>query len=278
MDTAVKIRALRLLKGYDQQLLAEHLGMQSATTVNRWEQRISIPRTGMLMNVGKALGVNWPWLQDSGMPFDKDKFLQYRPLSPYIKYSDRWVRHMCATLPDLFKHLCSELGMSRLWSIEAPCQGGIAIAANNELAIEVISVPELHAAMRAKLSEATVLQINNSEYLDELCACSKTSEFLKRCGIDNIKVQPREPELASKPSISLCLNAEIGDNDCCKKIDDEINCIIDNLIKKYSLSNVKLRVDTNPSKSGNEIICDLIFNKQLKKIAKQLLINSTHQK
>jgi len=273
METAEKIKTLRLLNGCDQQLLAERLEMRSATTINRWEQRVSLPRTGMLMKLGQALGINWPWLQDSRMPLVKDNFVQFVPLSPYVDYSDRWGKYVCSTLPALFMHLCLELGISKFWSLDAPCRGGITIAAHDHLVIEIISAPELHAAIQSKLPEHMVLQIADSEFLEELCEGTRTVEFFAQCGIDWVKAQARAQEPPSKPSISLRFNVEMNNNDDGNRIKGEINNFFKKLIQNNALYNVKFDINITPSRTSNELMYNLIVNKQLKKAAKKLLKN-----
>ena len=270
MKTGDKIRALRLLLGYDQKDLAFALSLNAPTSVNRWEQGVALPRIGMLQRLGKVLQVSWAWLQHSHMPVSSENFLRFRPLSPYLDNTERWTRFMCTRLPELFIDLCNELNVTEYFVLDAPCQGGITIAANNELAIEVSSLPELHAAVRAKLPQYVVMQVANDEYLEELCTGSRTAELFSRCGIDWIHVQQREPEPPASPSISMSLNAKIADKDCCTEIKSKVHSVFDELIQKYSLFDVSLNISIIPSRSENELICDLIEDKRLKKLAQLL--------
>jgi len=233
MTTGEKIRVLRLLLGYDQKDLAFALSLNAPTSVNRWEQGVALPRIGMLQRLGEVLQVSWAWLQDSHMPVSSGNFLNFRPLSPYLANTERWTRFMCTSLPELFVGLCNELNVTEYFVLDAPCQGGIIIAANKELAIEVSSLPELHAAVRAKLPQYVVMQVTDDEYLEELCAGSRTAELFSRCGVDWIHVQQREPEPPSSPSISMSLNAKIADKDCCTEIKSKVHSVFDELIQKY---------------------------------------------
>jgi hypothetical protein len=114
------------------------------------------------------------------------------------------------------------------------------------------------------------MQVTDDEYLEELCAGSRTAELFSRCGVDWIHVQQREPEPPSSPSISMSLNAKIADKDCCTEIKSKVHSVFDELIQKYSLFDVSLNISIIPSRSENELICDLIEDKRLKKLAQSL--------
>jgi transcriptional regulator with XRE-family HTH domain len=272
MELYNKIRLLRILNGDDQRDIALALGMKSATHVNRWERNISKPRTDMLKRLGTVLNVYWAWLADSTSRFSDDKFVYYRPLSPFATYSPRWLALMPLDLEKLLPEFFNEIAFNQFWFFEASCGGGIAVANKLDLTLVIICHPHISSSVKNSMSSPQIISISNYIYASNLFWGEGINKIYDLCGIeqDINSEKTNQDNKMTDTLIDMSLKAKLAvgiDKDEIKIITDNINNFIDNIVKEYELTDIEFKNNISESKTKNEILLELVNDKKLKNIA-----------
>jgi len=241
MQIASKIRVARLLAGFDQRELATSLGMKSATHVNRWEQGMSTPRPAMLRDLGKALDLYWPWFLDSTLPYSQQDYVSYRPLSPYVDYTDKWLTLMPKHLAELLPDFLSELQFVNISTFSAPCGGGIIVATNNKLPIMITCRPELFPTLLETIPNPNTHTITDIEFAEQLFKGTLTQKLFSRTGVNTLQI---EPTIEPPPIVTIAINlsASIKNTVDIAGIQDRLDKKMQKLIKDSELEEVKLDV------------------------------------
>lgn len=269
MKIGKKIKVLRLLTGSGQLELAKYLGMKAATHVNRWEQGVAIPRTNMLQRLGDLLGVYWPWLQDSNSDFIKEAYVHFRPLSPFVPYTPRWLALLQRDVAELLPELLQELNLQNIWVFQAPCKGGFIVATNPDLTLLITCLPGLYDSIVRALPSVNQVTISDSYYAKQLFLNELTQDIFKQCGVVQIDLENKPaPPPATNVSIdvSALASADINHQD----LRNSIQKHIDTIIKEAELFEAKVTINVTVSRSSKEIMLDLVSDPALKKLALQL--------
>lgn len=273
MDLPSKIRAARLLAGLDQRGLAFAMGMKSATHINRWEQGVSAPRSNMLQKLGDALRIYWPWLIDSNLPYTQEEFISYRPLSPYVEYTDRWLSLMPKHLAELLPDFLSELQYDNITTFRAPCGGGVIVATNNKLPLMVICRQELFPTLLESITAKQEVSITDNEFARQLFKGAITQELFERCGVSTICIPPA-PEPPPKITVSIHLTASLDNTVDINGAQSRLDSQIRNLIMESGLEEVKFNLTVAASKSTNQFVTEFVVGENMKELA-QLLLEKT---
>jgi transcriptional regulator with XRE-family HTH domain len=266
MEIGKKIKVLRLLEGSGQLELAKWLGMKAATHVNRWEQGAAIPRTNMLQRLGDFLGVYWPWLQDSKSDFVKEKYVRYRPLSPYVPYTTRWRSLLQHDLAELLPELLEELNLNRIWGFQAPCKGGFIVATNPEFALLISCLPELYDPIVTALPSVQFVTISDSYFAKQVFLDELTQEIFERCGAEHIEIE-KKPAPLPKTTIKLEVSATVSAEKDHQELHNMIQKHIDALITVAGLLEANMKINISASRSSMELALDLVSDPFLKELA-----------
>lgn len=266
MKIGKKIKTIRLLMGSGQLELAKGLGMKAATHVNRWEQGTATPRTNMLQRLGDYLEIYWPWLQDSNTDFVKGDYVHFRPLSPYVPYTPRWLALLQRDIPALLPELLHELNLHSLWGFKAPCKGGFVVASKPGLTLMITCLPELYDSMVEALPAVQHVTIRDSYYAKQLFLGTLTKDIFKRCGVKNIELEKKSAP-PSLTNIRIEVKASAAAEVNCLGLKNIIQKQIDTMIAAAGLLEPAVSISVTPSKNASESILDLVFDPELKKLA-----------
>lgn len=264
-----KIRVARLLAGFDQKDLALAMGMKSATHINRWEQGVSAPRSNMLQKLGKALEIYWPWLLDSNLPYIQGEYLSYRPMSPYVDYTDRWLSIMPKHLAELLPDFLSELQLDNIITFSAPCGGGIIVATNNTLPLMITCRQELFPILLETIPTSKKQKITDIEFAEQLFKGTITQELFERSGVTALQIE-LITEPPPKVSVSINLTASLNNTVDIAGIQTLLDNKMQNLIKESGLEEVKLDVSVTASKSTNQFVAEFVVGKKMRELAREL--------
>lgn len=275
MDLASKIRVARLLAGYGQRELAREMGMKSATHINRWEQGISAPRSNMLQKLGYALQIYWPWLLDSSLPYVQSDGIFYRPLSPYIDYTDQWLSIMPKHLAELLPDFLSELQYNNIVTFSAPCGGGV-IVGNAKTPLMITCRQELFPILLETIPAAEKHNITDTEFAEHFFKGVMTQELFKRSGISAPYIEPfKEPP--PKVTVYVKLTASIYNTVDIAGIQIRLDKKMQKLINESGLEEVELDVSVTASKSTNQFVSEFVVGKEMKELAQLLLVNESNE-
>lgn len=269
MEIGKKIKAIRLLMGIGQLELAKGLGMKAATHVNRWEQGTATPRTNMLQRLGGALEISWPWLQDSNTDFIRGGYAHFRPLSPYVPYTPRWLALLLRDIPELLSELLHELNLQSIWGFQAPCRGGFIVATKPGLNLLITCLPELFDATVDALPSLQQISISDSYFAEQLFLGTLTQDVFKRCGVKYVKLEDKPaPPLSTKVSFEVRATAaaEINHQELRNTVQKHIN----EIITAASLYEADVTINVTAPRNPTEIILELVSDPILKKLAQQL--------
>lgn len=269
MELTNKLKVLRLLAGFGQKDLAGALGMAAATHINRWERGESHPRTNMLQKIGEALGIYWPWLQDSSMPLSTAEFICFRPLSPYVDYTPRWLSLLPRELSEMLPELFLELNITDVWRIQAHCKGGIIVASKDGFTLMIACTPYLYEILSSAFTDAKQAEIYDTLYAEQLFLSTRTQEIMKIIGVEYIEpaVKPSAPAQAQ---LSVEVKAQVAINSDYHELREAIIKQIDLLISEMNLSRAEVKVNISAPKSMYEIVSGLVYDPALKRLALQL--------
>lgn len=272
MDLPSKIRVARLLTGYDQKNLAFIMGMKSSTHINRWEQGVSTPRADMLQKLGKALDIYWPWFMDSNLPYTQEEYISYRPLSPYVDFTDKWLalmpRHLAQLLPDFL----AELHCTNITVFSAPCGGGV-IVGNAKTPLMITCRQELYPILLETIPAAEKHNITDTEFAEQLFKDGMSQELFKRSGANAPYIEPvKEPP--PKVTVYVKLTASISNTVDIAGIQTRLDKKMQKLINESGLEEVKLDVSVTASKSTNQYVNEFVVGNNMKALA-QLLSEKT---
>lgn len=269
MEIGKKIKAIRLLMGIGQLELAKGLGMKAATHVNRWEQGTAIPRTNMLQRLGDSLEIYWPWLQDSKTDFVRGGYVHFRPLSPYVLYTPRWLALLQRDIPELLPELFKELNLQSLWGFQAQCRGGFIVAAKPGLTLLITCLPELFDTTADALPSVQQVSISDSYFAEQLFLGTLTQDIFKRCGVIHVKLEEKPaPPPATKVSFEVRATAVADINH--QELRNTVQKHIDEIITAAGLSEAYVTISVSVPRNSTEIILELVSNPVLKKLAQQL--------
>lgn len=269
MEIGKKIKVIRLLLGIGQLELAKGLGMRAATHVNRWEQGTSTPRTNMLQSLGDSLEIYWPWLQDSNTDFVKGAYVHFRPLSPYVLYTPRWLALLQRDMPELLPELFKELDIQNIWGFQAPCRGGFIVAAKPGLTLLITCLPELFDSVVVAFPTVQQISISDGYFAEQLFLGTLTPEILKRCGVEHVEpVKKRYPSPTTKVSFEVKATASADINH--QELRNTVQKHIDKIITAARLSEAEVTISVTAPRNSAEIILELVSNPILKKLAQQL--------
>ena len=277
MDLASKIRVARLLAGYGQRELAREMGMKSATHINRWEQGISAPRSNMLQKLGYALQIYWPWLLDSSLPYVQSDGIFYRPLSPYIDYTDQWLSIMPKHLAELLPDFLSELQYNNIVTFSAPCGGGVIVAKNEKLPLMITCRQELFPALLETIPAAEKHNITDTEFAEQLFKGTMTHDFFERSGASIIPFVEPVVEPPPKVSVHVKLTASISNTVDIAGIQARLDKNMQKIINESGLEEVELDVSVTASKSTNQYVSEFVVGKEMKELAQLLLVNESNE-
>lgn len=269
METGKKIKILRLLAGSGQLELAKELGMKAPTHVNRWEQGGAMPRTKMLQRLGDCLEVCWPWLHDSESDFSKDSYVHFRPLSPFVPYTARWLALLQRDIAELLPELFQELNLKNIWGFQAPCEGGFIVAVKPGLALLITCLPELYTPIERTLPSVQQVMISDSYYAEQLFLGTSTQDILKKCGAEYVVLEKKintPPVTNIKIEVKASATAEINHLELKKIIQEQI----DSMIAAAGLFEANVSIGVTASRNASEIILDLVTDPVLKRLAMQL--------
>jgi transcriptional regulator with XRE-family HTH domain/ribosome-associated translation inhibitor RaiA len=266
MEIGTKIRVLRLLTGKMQRDLACELGMKAATHINRWEKNISTPKANMLQRLGDAFEINWPWLQDSNFGFSKESHVFYRPLSPYEKFSPRWLALLPHELGELLPDFWRELGVKRAWGFRAPCGGGVAILDNGCLTIVVICRPEITESVLNTLPFPTRIDISDSFYASILIRSKKLEELFTLCGITSEILPPKSETARQTFEVSISYKAKASLSVDQDKLYEAIKASVQKISTDADLEEEEIKIRVTPPRSVKETTLDYV-DPLLKKLA-----------
>ena len=276
MNLGNKIRVARLLAGFDQRGLALTMGMKAATHINRWEQGVSAPRSNMLQKLGNALEIYWPWLLDSNLPYIQGEYISYRPMSPYVDYTDRWLSIMPKHLAELLPDFLSELQYDNITTFSAPCGGGIIVATNNKLPLMITCRPELFPALYETIPTSKKHTITDTEFAEQLFKGTTTQELFERSGVTALQIKPiTEPP--PKVTVSINLTASLNDTVDIAGIQTWLDNEMKNLIKESGLDEVKLDVSVSAAKSTNQFVTEFVVGKNMMKLAQLFLEKHSYE-
>lgn len=275
MNLPNKIRAARLLAGFDQRELALAMAMKSATHVNRWEQGVSAPRADMLQKLGRALEIYWPWLMDSNLPYTQEEYISYRPLSPYVDYTDKWLalmpRHLAQLLPDFL----AEIHCKSITVFSAPCGGGV-IVGNAKTPLMITCRQELFPILLETIPAAEKHNITDTEFAEQLFKDGMTQELFKRSGTNAPYIEPvKEPP--PKVTVYVKLTASISNIVDIAGIQTRLDKKMQKLINESGLEEVELDVSVTASKSTNQYVSEFVVGKEMKCLAQLLLVNKSNE-
>jgi transcriptional regulator with XRE-family HTH domain len=254
MKIGSKIKVLRLLSGKMQQDLAYLLGMKASTHVNRWEKNIMSPKTNMLQQLGDALSINWPWLQDSSFVFSNSNEIYYRPLTPYSVFSPRWLALLPLELTELLPDFWRELKVERTWAFHAPCGGGVAVVKTDGPTIVIICRPEIAESVLNSLPLPTRIDISDSVFSSVLLRSVRLEDLFKLCGI-TMEVPP--PEAKTTPSsyaVTISVKAEASLLIDQNKLYQTITASVQEIIMGAELENAEIEIKVTPPLSLKEIV------------------------
>lgn len=269
MNIASKIRVARLLAGFDQRDLALSLGMRASTHVNRWEQGVSAPRPVMLQNLGKILDIYWPWLMDSNLPYTQEEYISYRPLSPYVDYTDKWLALMPKHLAELLPDFLSELHYDNITTFSAPCGGGIIVASNEKLPLIITCRQELFPALLETIPAAEKHNITDTEFAEQLFKDGMTQELFRRSGVNVLNIEPIE-EPPPKVTVYVKLTASISNTVDIAGIQVRLDKKMQNLILESELEEAALDVSVTASKSTNQYVNEFVVGTNMRALAQLL--------
>lgn len=252
MEIGDKIKILRLLVGKMQKDLAFELGMKAATHVNRWEKNISNPQAKMLQKLGAALKINWPWLQDSNFEFANTEFITYRPLSPFVEYSPRWLALLPLELGELLPVFWHELEINNAWGFRAPCGGGVAVVCRDSLTIVIICRPELSTLVLKSLPMPTLIDITDTLYASILFKSEQLEILFDKCGIatEVLLQEDEEKKCAFEVSISVEATASLSVD--AEKLHQAISIAVQKIIADSELENEEVKISITPPRSMKE--------------------------
>lgn len=275
MDSASKIRVVRLLMGFDQRDLALALGMKSPTHINRWEQGGSTPRSTMLQNLSKILDIYWPWLLDSNLPYNQKEYISYRPLSPYVDYTQKWLalmpRHLAQLLPDFL----AEIHCQNITVFGALCGGGV-IVGNAKTPLIITCRQELFSALLETIPAAEKQSITDTEFAEQLFKDGMTQELFKRSGVIVPNIEPiNEPP--PKITVVIKLNASINNAVDIAGIQVMLDKKMQNLVLESGLEEAVLDVSVTASKSTNQYVNEFVVGKDMHNLAQLLLRNKSNE-
>lgn len=269
MEIGKKIKAIRLLMGIGQLELAKNLGMKAATHVNRWEQGTATPRTNMLQRLGDSLEIYWPWLQDSNTDFVRGGCVHFRPLSPYVVYTPRWLALLQRDMPELLSELFKELNLQSLWGFQAPCRGGFIVAAKPGLTLLITCLPELFDAVLEALPSVKQVSISDSYFAEQLFLGTLTQDIFKRCGVEHVVLGGKPAQLpATKVRFEVKATAEADMNH--QELRNTLQKHIDEIITAAGLSETDVTISVTAPRNSAEMILELVSNPILKELAQQL--------
>lgn len=269
MELTNKLKVLRLLAGFGQKELAVDLGMAAATHINRWERGESHPRTNMLQKIGEALGIYWPWLQDSRMPLSTAAFIYFRPLSPYSDYTPRWLSLLPRELSELLPELFFELNITDVWCVQAHCKGGIIVASKEGFTLMIACTPSLYEILSSVLTDAKQAEIDDTLYAEQLFLSTRTQEIMKIIGVGYIEPEVKQSAPA-QAQISVEVKAHAPLNSDYHELREAIIKQMDLFISKMDLSKAEVKVNISAPKSTYEIVSGLVYDPALKQLALQL--------
>ncbi len=269
MEIGKKIRAIRLLLGIGQLELAKSLGMKAATHVNRWEQGISIPRTNMLQRLGDSLEIYWAWLQDSNTDFVREAYVHFRPLSPYVNFTPRWLALLQRDIPELLPELLLELNLRSIWGFEAPCRGGFVVATKPGLTLLITCLPELYDSIVMALPSVNQVPVSDVYYAKQLFLDEMTQDLFDRCGVGHIEF---EKKAAAPPAtnVNIVVKASAAADINHQDLRNAIQRHVDTIISAVGLFEADVAINVTASRRSKEIILDLVSDPALKKLALQL--------
>lgn len=275
MNLARKIRVSRLLAGHDQKDLAFAVGMKSATHINRWEQGVSSPRSNMLQKLGKALEIYWPWLLDSNLPYVQEEYIYYRPMSPYVDYTERWLSLMPKHLAELLPDFLSELQYVNITAYSAPCGGGV-IVGNAKTPLMITCRQELFPILLETIPAAEKHNITDTEFAEQLFKDGMTQELFKRSGTNAPYIEPvKEPP--PKVTVYVKLTASISNTVDIAGIQTRLDKKMQKMINESGLEEVELDVSVTASKSTNQYVSEFVVGKEMKYLAQLLLVNKSNE-
>lgn len=269
MELSNKVRILRILQGDDQRDIAHALGMKSATHINRWERNISRPRTDMLKRLGTVLNVYWAWLADSNSHFADDKFVYYRPLSPFVTYTPRWLALMPLDLEKLLPEFFNEIAFNQFWFFEASSGGGIAVANKLGLTLVIICHPHISNSVKNSMPSPQIISISNYIYASNLFWGDGINEIFALCGIDrdsNYEKTKPENEL-SEATLDLSFKSKLPLEVDQVKIKNIINKHIIEIAKECSIIDHELKLKITGPKNKYDLLLELVNDKKLKQLA-----------
>lgn len=275
MNLASKVRVARLLAGFDQRELALAMAMKSATHLNRWEQGVSAPRADMLQKLGSALEIYWPWLMDSNLPYTQEEYISYRPLSPYVDYTDKWLalmpRHLAQLLPDFL----AELYCKSITVFSAPCGGGV-IVVNAKTPLMITCRKELFSVLIETLQIAEKQTVTDTEFAEQLFKDGMTQDLFKRSGANAPYIKPvKEPP--PKVTVYVKLTASISNTVDIAGIQARLDKKMQKLINESGLEEVELDVSVTASKSTSQYVSEFVVGKEMKELAQLLLVNESNE-
>jgi len=268
LETGKKIKILRLLSGSGQLELAKGLGMKAATHVNRWEQGGAMPRANMLQRLGDYLEVCWPWLYDSNSDFSKESYVNFRPLSPYVPYTARWLSLLQREIAELLPELFQELHIQNVWSFSAPCSGGLIVAAKPGLTMLISCLPELYDSLEKALPSVRRVEISDSDYAEQLFLGTLSQDLFKHCGIDYVDQKRRT--VPSTTNVNVRIKASAAGSIDHMALKKYIQGQIETIITDAGLLEADVFIDVTASRNSSEIVLDLVSDPALKHLAIQL--------
>lgn len=223
----------------------------------------------MLQRLGDFLRVYWPWLQDSDSDFVKEAYAHFRPLSPFVPYTPRWLALLQRDVAELLPELLQELNLQSIWGFEAPCKGGFIVASNPKLTLLITCLPGLYDSIVRALPSVHQVAISDSYYAKQLFLDELTQDIFKQCGVEHIELgkKPAPPPATNvRINVSASASADINHQD----LHDTIQKHIDTIIKEAGLFEANVTINVTASRSSKEMFLDLVSNPALKKLAQQL--------
>lgn len=280
MELPDKLKVLRLLNGLTQAHVAHYLAMKATTHIARWELGESVPRTNKLQLLGSIFQINWPWLQDSSMPISQSPNIYLRPLSPYLRYTARWLLKLKEDLPGLFIKLMDDLDIAEISSYSADCGGGFLVCSKPRLTLFLSAPGILHRSLIKKVPIHHNYKISDPDHLNMHLFTRLSPELCEKYNQEELPV----PEQLLDDKISRVLSVRCGatvkiDRDIPlyeDSIRNEIDCALNNIFNKYNIDNLNINVSlTDEHKPSYFNLIEDPFTKELASKYKDKLIPAT---